>query len=206
MPAEEGVLGFLGKIASVFHAAPSDAHLRVWQELQPWFSRLLQNAAPKWLPGLAHGVACDVPVYLRPGTPPKPCPHSAVAACDVCHKPCCLHHARIDYLGDAICFRCILLARHVVATAPSDRPPPPRPQDDAAAKKAAEQARVVALAKARRLLRIKKDTPYKEAFYAYRRRLAAFHPDSNKDPGASKKFQEVQDAWVLVKREYPEPE
>jgi hypothetical protein len=203
---------FLGSIASVLTGAPNDAHRRIWGELSPWLSSLMVHAAPKWLPTLAVGVTCET------GPPPAACPRTAIAACDVCHRPCCLSHSRIDQNGDAICLHCVFVAIQAQRSSnaangvpPRGRsrwhsPPPGAGEADAAAKAAA----AAAVEGAFKVLGVRPGVPFATVKSAYRKLAAKLHPD--KYPSASEaekqkladRLKIVNGAFETLKKHYGE--
>ncbi len=204
---------FLGSIASVLTGAPNDAHRRIWGELSPWLTSLMAQAAPKWLPHLVVGVACET----GPGGAP-PCARKAVAACDVCHRPCCLSHSRIDQSGDAICLHCVYVAIKTQQTAnaangvpPGGRggwrsPPPGAGDPDAAAKAAA----AAAVENAYKVLGVRAGVPFATVKTAYRKTAAKLHPDKHPNASPSEKQQLgdrlkiVNGAFETLKKHYGE--
>lgn len=85
--------------------ASSQAAQEIVEQLKEWGSHLTKNALEKWAVSVMSPTACDSP-DVSSGRP-KSCPSYAVVKCDVCNRPCCLAHARVDYMGDAICEVCI---------------------------------------------------------------------------------------------------
>lgn len=85
--------------------ANADASQEIIDQLKEWGSHLTKNALTKWAVSVVLPVDCDSP-DVSSGRP-RPCPSYAVVRCDVCSRPCCLAHARVDYMGDAICEVCI---------------------------------------------------------------------------------------------------
>lgn len=189
------LLDALGRVAASFQGMPPGAFSgRVWQELKPWMEKLMLSAAPKWLPRLTFGFPCQIPVFKQ-GVAVGPCQHHAIAACDVCGQPCCLYHARIDHLGDAICYPCVAraVAAHRGGPTP-DAAPPPTP--------AAE------LAWARKFLKVTAATSWDDVKSAYKKACAKYHPDKQStDAGRRKaeaRFKEIQRAWAILQREHEE--
>lgn len=197
------LLETLGRVVLTFQSAPQGMPGRIWDELRPWFGRLVVNAAPKWLPRLSFGFACSVPQPTGAA-----CPRPAIAACDVCQQPCCLDHARIDQYGDAICYRCCIEAiRRKQAERAGEVPPghgqgghahaghghgapPPTPEKE--------------LAWARKTLGVKKGADWEEVRAAHRRTSAKWHPDRHQGAGyaaAEQKFKDVQRAFDLLTKE-----
>ena len=85
--------------------ADTDAAQEVIEQLKEWGSHLTKNALSKWTMSVMVPTPCDSP-EVSSGHP-RPCASYAVVKCDVCTRPCCLAHARVDYMGDAICEVCI---------------------------------------------------------------------------------------------------
>lgn len=195
MPGAADLLEAIGKIAFSFQATNGEAQGRVGDELKPWLKNLVLNAAPKWMPRLAFGFPCEVPIY-RNGKPVGRCPGAAVSMCDVCKHTCCLKHARIDELGDAICFLCV-----AEAMATSTRRPAPKSNGQAQAPDHAAE-----LAWARKLLDVKLDTPWDEVRSAHRKLSAKNHPDKVRGAKAKEKaeakFKEIQRAFKLLEDEH----
>jgi hypothetical protein len=196
MPAGNGIdlLEALGRIAISWQAAPTGVPGRIWDELRPWIAKLALHAAPKWLPRLSFGFPCHVATIVPDG-PPIACVGAAVAACDVCAQPCCLDHARIDQYGDAICYVCIVRARHwhqqylqAQQRMPPRRPPPPE-----------EEIRW-----ARTQLGVKQGATWEEIRVAHRKQSAKHHPDKQRTPEAKAKaearFKEIQRALDVLDR------
>jgi len=99
------------------------------EQLKEWGSHLTKNALSKWTVSVMSPTACDSP-DVSSGRP-RQCPSYAVVKCDVCGRPCCLAHARVDYMGDAICEVCIGEAKGRARTSAGyarphahDAPPP----------------------------------------------------------------------------------
>lgn len=157
---------------------------RLWRELQPWLAQLSQHAAGKWVPRLTFGFPCQIPNY-QAGVPVGPCQHHAITTCDVCQKPCCLHHARIDSLGDGICYLCVAAA---VRRARGE----PEPTVD--------------LGWARKQLRVKVDASWEEVRAAHRKLSAIHHPDKQRTDKAKAKaeakFKDIQKAFDMLKTEH----
>lgn len=93
-----------GVVVEQLHAQSGIAG-EVLGQLQEWASYLAANAVREWPETIASRAPCACP-NVSSGTPKK-CHASAVVVCDVCSRKCCLAHARIDYLGGAICEICI---------------------------------------------------------------------------------------------------
>lgn len=204
MPEILDWLEVAGKVATSFQASPDGTPQRVWQELGPWFSRLSQNAAKKWLPRILSDASCQVPT-LSSGMP-SPCTRHAIAVCDVCGRNVCLEHARVDHRGEGICFPCIAAAMkaakqhgqaffdgNTVADRGYENPPPAggpggaRPPNN-------EQAKKEALREAYKILGVKQSCTDAELKAAYRKLASKWHPDKFTDS------QKKSDAETKIKR------
>lgn len=189
----------LGRVVLTFQSAPQGVPGRIWDELRPWFGRLAINAAPKWLPRLSFGFACQVP---RPDG--SPCPRPAIAACDVCQEPCCLDHARIDQYGDGICYLCCIEAIRRKQAERAGQPYESPPAGQAPPGAAPPPSPAAELAWARKTLGVKKSAEWEEVRGAHRKMSAKWHPDRHPGPGyaaAEQKFKDVQRAFDLLTKE-----
>jgi len=79
------------------------------QQLKEWGAHLTKNALLKWSVTALTPTPCEC--QERSGKRPTPCRSLAVLQCDACGRPCCMAHARIDYMGDGICEPCIIEAQ-----------------------------------------------------------------------------------------------
>lgn len=183
----------IARVATAFQGAPPDAHARVWSELRPWFTTLLENATGKWLQRLAVGVTCEVP-HMQRGRVSGRCPGAAIAVCQACGKSCCLNHARIDSQGEAICFLCcveLIELKHKERAVAAQRAPGEDP------------------AWASKVLGVKNGAPWAKVKAAYKKESAAWHPDKYMQSNifdrtnAEQKFKDVQRAFDVLKSEYP---
>lgn len=190
------LFGSIGRVAAA-NVNLGNAPARIWEELRPWMLRLAVNAAPKWLPVLAVGVSCEVPIY-QGGAPVGPCLCRSIGSCDVCHRSCCLNHARIDQHGDAICYLCVsdAVRRSVRAETPGGSsqgapPPPAGPTEDE-------------LRWARRQLGVPKTASWAEVERAYKQKLRKHHPDLQRTEAtkakAEARFKECRKAYDLLRR------
>lgn len=179
----------LGMLLSSLQGAPGGVHRRVWEELTPWLGQLAGHAAQKWVPRLAAGNACQVPV-VRQGHVVGPCRGNAIAACMVCRRPVCLGHAFVDQFGEAVCYPCAAAAAEA----------PPRPEAPPSDPAAAAAARVIW---ARRLLKLKKAATREDARGAWRKLSAKHHPDrfpADQKAAEEAKFKEIQNAWDVMQQ------
>lgn len=204
----------LGSLFSGAAGAQDGAHVRVWNQLKPWLANLSQSATTKWLPYLAYDQSCEVPLVRRGAFSNEPCQHQAVAMCDVCRRPVCLHHARIDAAGDAICYICVTDAIRVVPPVQRERArtgasQPPRGAPEEEAKPAARPPPSPQdVAKARKILGVTADASWSDVCAAHRKLSAQNHPDKQRTAKqraeAEKRFVNVQKAFQVLKHKYPE--
>ena len=207
---------FLETLGSMFSGAvgaQDGVHLRVWNELRPWVGNLVPAATRKWLPRIAGGVICEVPLMKR-GEKVGDCEHFGVAACDVCYKPVCLDHSRIDQHGDAICYVCVADAVHTVPPVQRERArqqhgnatPPPRERRQAPPpSQGPSPEQVNAWLK---VLGMKPGAKWDAVRVAHRKLSAQHHPDKAKGARAKTvaeaRYKEVQVAFNALKGVYPE--
>lgn len=95
-------------------------------QVREWATYLITNALIKWPEVLSSGVTCESP-DVSSGKP-RPCQNHALATCDICGRRCCLAHARVDYMADAICEECIGKAKARARAEPKAKPPTTDPQ------------------------------------------------------------------------------
>lgn len=187
------LLSAIGQVASSVRT-PAGAG-KVWEELNPWLSKLAINAASKWLPRLTFGFPCQVPVYKN-GKRDGECSGKAVSICDVCQSPCCLSHARIDQYGDAICYMCVAEA---VQRSRAQR----MAGGSAAAEMREQRAKEVAWAK--NVLGLSKTFTLDELKKAHRTMSGKWHPDRKKSSrakaSAEQRFKDIQRAFEILKTE-----
>lgn len=209
--AEEGFLGFASRMASTFMGGAPDGPRHAWQALAPWFTELTKSATTRWLPNLVHGIHCEV-VQRDPATgSPLDCKGSAIAACEVCHLPCCIDHSFVQKQAAAVCYACVTVAAAerapkipgngrpdpAASARPGARnspggaphaPPPPSPIDPR-------------FAEARKVLGIKKSATWNEIDERYRALLRKHHPDRNPadKAEAERRFKAVRSAYDFLK-------
>lgn len=191
MPDQEGFLGTLGRIASSFVAGQPNAHQFVWQAIAPWVAELSRAATEHWLPVLVQGIPCEVIDRMPDGLGVR-CTQKCIAACGVCHKPCCLDHSFVSKRCAAICYGCAQRASDAFNPKAPPPPPPRRPPDPpgdarSAPRDSGQESRQentpphrnkALLAEARKILGIKHQKPSTaEVQTAYRRLAAKYHPD-----------------------------
>lgn len=213
MPPREGPLGVLGRIASTFAGGPPDGARNAWQGFAPWLQRLTLAAGTRWMPYLVRGIPCEVAEQGHP------CSNSAIGACGICHKPCCLDHAFVAQDGSAVCYVCV--GKAAAAAGPKipgqepRRPPPPPPGaaqsppgsgNGGAPPRPKNQPPPEAYAAARRVLGVKRRMPMADVERAYRKLLARWHPDKypmHLRDDAEKRFKEIRTAYDFLK-DHPE--
>jgi hypothetical protein len=83
----------------------AEAAYSIMEQLHQWGSHLTENALRKWTVSVMNPTGCESP-DVSTGRPRR-CRSHAIVHCDVCGRPCCLAHSRVDYAGDAICEVCI---------------------------------------------------------------------------------------------------
>lgn len=217
-----GIGDVLGKMFSGIAGGPDGTHIKVWNELRPWIATLGPSAARKWLPQIAADTRCEVPVIRR--NTRHDCENFGIATCDVCHRPVCLEHGRIDQHGDAICYMCVAEAMQVLpplqrerarqggARQQQQRRPPagdqqrskqshdhPPPNQQEAAKAAAKANEAWALG----VLGLKPSASWEEVQKAHRTLSAKYHPDKQrveaKKAEAERRFKDVQRAREVMR-------
>lgn len=212
-----GIGELLGSLFANVAGAQDGTHVRIFNELKPWLGNLMKGATRKWLPRITEGVACEVPVIVEGKFSGRPCEHHAIAACDVCHRPVCLTHARIDQFADAICYICVADATRVVPPYQRERaehyagrkrpaggerahgaPPPAQKPGPSPAE----------IAHAMKLLGVRPSSTWAEVQAAHRKLSGKYHPDKARGARAraqaEAKYIEVQKAFTLLKTKYPE--
>lgn len=125
--------------------------------LRDWATHLAGSAVLHWGEHAAKRIPCGSP-DVSSGAP-RACPALSLFCCDVCGRPCCLSHARVDYLGGAICEPCIGEAK-VRA-----RGTPPKEESEADIRKAA------------RILGVKEDASWDEIRTRFRELVFAHNAD-----------------------------
>lgn len=93
--------GFLNSLRSAA-GQRADAANEIIAQIANWGSHLAKNASERWLMAVADPQPCRH--KQRPG---QTCGMHALVRCDVCGNPVCLAHARIDFLGNGVCFSCV---------------------------------------------------------------------------------------------------
>lgn len=162
---------------------------------------------------------------MRRGLKEGDCDNIGVAMCAVCHRPCCLQHAHIDQYADAICYLCVSDAMQLVPEVQRQRarqereaggtPPPrgnrqapPPPPGGAPPPHTKPGPSPEAVAAALSALGLRRGAKWDAIKVAHRKLSAANHPDRAKGArakaAAEARFVEVQKAFDLLKRVYPE--
>jgi DnaJ domain len=202
----------LGKMFSGLSGGEDGAHQRIWGDLKPWLANLGPAATRKWLPRIASGDLCEVPI-MRRGHKEGDCQNFGIAVCDVCKKPVCLQHSRIDQFGDAICYTCVAEAVQVLPAMQRERArngsaPPPRQQQarqqrqepPPQPKHGPSPEQVMA---ALGVLGLKPGAKFEAVKAAHRKISALNHPDKHKTKkakdAAHARFVEVQKAFEVLK-------
>lgn len=216
-----GIGDVLGKMFSGIAGGPDGTHVKVWSELRPWLATLGPSAARKWLPQIAAGTLCEVPVIVR--NVRRECDNFGIATCDVCHRPVCLAHGRIDQQGDAICYLCVAEAMKVLPPLQRERarqedqpprrpgeqryrerqqqPPPPPPGTGHAPPPPRQDPQKVLWAI--KTLGVEPGATWEQVQKAHRTLSAKHHPDRQrteaKKKTAEQRFKEVQVALEILK-------
>ncbi len=196
--------------------AEDGVHIRVWSELKPWMGSLMPAATSKWLPRIAAGMLCEVPVVSR-GRAVGECQRFGVAACGVCNRPCCLHHGFIDQHGDVICYLCVADAQQTLpplqrerARRAGEKQEPPGTRSREREQKHQEPPpqgkpppTIAQIQAAYDVLGVKKSATWVQIESAYKRLLAANHPDKQRGPrattAAEARFKAIRSAYDLLK-------
>lgn len=187
---------FAHVVAENLHAR-TDAATQVIDQLKEWGTHLTANALLKWTVVAATATPCGSPDVSSGRA--KRCGHYAVGHCDVCGRPCCLAHARVDYSGDMICAICIGASK-VAAGIPGAGPgagwqqPPPAPKK----KKRSERAEAL------RSLRLADDATWPEIKKRYRKlvvRHNADRPQSTDERAANtEKLKKINAAYETLRQ------
>lgn len=213
-----GLLETLGSMFSGIAGGPDGVHSRIWNELKPWITNLGPAASRKWIPRVTSGSLCEVPIMAR-GLKKDDCANLGIAVCVCCKRPCCLQHAHIDQYADAICYLCVADAVQVVppvqrergrqqqpAGGARQREAPPRDTPPPRQKKPGPSPQAVAAAYA--TLGLLPGSKWDAVKKAHRKLLAANHPDKAKGArgreAAQARFVEIQNAFDVLKTQYPE--
>lgn len=198
-----------GTFASVMSenlGASSDAAEEIVDQLKQWGAFLTKNALSKWTVSVATAQACGSP-DVSTGRP-RQCASYAVVKCDVCGRPCCLAHARVDYMGDAICEVCIGEAKmraRMGQSIPYEPKEEPRRRREREAQPPPEPGPMT-VAEARKALKLPKGAGWAETKAQYRKLVLKHNADRpqtdaerEKNTARLKKFNE---AYAVLKAHY----
>lgn len=157
-----------------------------------WAKRIGGPAVLRWGPVLATGMRCGL------HTNGRPCPHPAVAPCEICRRPVCLlEHAMVAPNADVVCVHCVNEFAEIVRKRDGGaRPgtPPQQVNDDAATRKRHLAA-----------LGLKDPATWEEIHDAFRALAKKHHPDRatpSKRAAAEAKFKTISAAynWLDARR------
>jgi len=171
--------GFLHQVQQATEQAQqAQGAAEVMQQVAQWGTLLAKNASDKWVMFAADPRPCRF--RMKPG---ERCSFKAMSLCDVCGDPVCLAHSRVDFIGNAICFRCVREARRSKG--------PVVPENIVAALK---------------LFKLKKSAMWEEVALAYRKAVLRHHSDravDDKDRARREaKMKEINAAHDLLKKHY----
>lgn len=183
--------------------SPDGMPRRIWDELGPWMGSFSQTAAAKWLPYLAAGHPCKVPV-LRSGVD-FPCTNHAIGPCDACSRPTCIHHSMVDQHGAIFCYLCAAETMRAKRGRIPGPGPMPADSDDCRppippnlAEERVKRALVV--------LGLQPGVAWAEVEKRKRKLLAENHPDKKRLPGdkaaAEARFKAINEAFMDLERFY----
>jgi transposase InsO family protein len=205
--ADEGFLGFLGRIAGTFAGGTPEGPKNAWQALSSWGQDFTRNASTVWLPKLVLGIPCDLSARGHR------CPNAAAATCVICGSPVCLEHCFVSRAAEVACFVCI--HRSVsdfsgrspgVGSPPPPREKPPPKNDPPPPPRAVDPTLTLRLRSARKLLGVKPGTPRAELDQRYKKLLATWHPDRHPQDRAraEERFKAIRSAYDLLIQTYAE--
>jgi hypothetical protein len=186
-------------------------------QLKEWGSHLTKNALSKWSVSVMSPVACDSP-DVSSGRP-QTCPSFAVVKCDVCGRPCCLAHARVDYMGDAICEVCIGEAKVRRRTSSwADGGPTPYARPHAGEPRAERKGRaeppppaqsapgVMSRAEALRVLKLPKNSTWLQTKTQYRKLVLKHNADRPQSDAErernTERLKKINAAYSVLKGHY----
>jgi len=183
----------------------SAAAEEIVEQLKNWGALLTKNALSKWMAAVAVPTACESP-DVSTGRP-KPCRRHAVVPCDVCGRQCCLAHARVDYMGDAICEVCIGKAKAQFRAAGGV---PPREEARQEARRNPERRDEVAIAHALKTLKLPKTATW-VAIKAQYRKLAVKHNADRPQTEAQRlknteRLKQIHAAYAVLREHYEKQE
>jgi DnaJ-domain-containing protein 1 len=169
----------------------TDSARSVVDQLRDWGALLTKNALMKWSMNLAKGERCESP-DVSSGSPRR-CRYVAPLTCDVCSRPCCLAHARVDFYGDAICEVCIGEAK----ARQRGGAVPPRPS-------------AMTPAEAFRIFGLRPSVDFSEVKRRYKKLVFELSPDRTQDAlkkeTRTKRLKKVNAAFVVLSRHFEEKE
>ena len=202
MPSQEGFFGAFARLAGDLVTGTPDAPRNAWQAIAPFVNDLTRVATQQWLPYLFRGIPCEIVFLPNDGSPQQACPSHAIAACVVCRKPVCPSHSFVSRAGQAVCFRCVQLGINAEGGRAAEPPPhpgagEPKPPDHDGARE-----KRTALARARKLLGVRPSASFDAIKSAHIKKSFEWHPDRNAAPDAARRFQKIQDAFLLLKAEH----
>ncbi len=166
-----------------------DAAGAVLEQLREWGTHLTKNALLKWTVSIATPRACESP-DVSSGRPRR-CHNHAIVTCDVCGRPCCLAHSRVDFMGDGICEVCI---------------------GEAKARQRGEAAKPsgMTVAEAFRVLKLKQTADFAEVKKRYRKLVfdhSADRPQSSKRRATNtEKLKEINRAFKVLQDHFQKAE
>jgi hypothetical protein len=192
------------------------------EQLKEWGSHLTKNALSKWTSSVMVPTPCDSP-DVSSGRP-MACPSFAVVKCDVCGRPCCLAHARVDYMGDAICEVCIGEAKaRRRASSWADGGPTPYARPHAGEPRAERRRRaeppphepptapgVMSRADALRVLKLPKNATWMQVKTQYRKLVLKHNADRPQSDAEREKnterLKKINAAYAVLKAQYEKRE
>jgi hypothetical protein len=167
-----------------------------------WVADMQAHAMLRWRPVVESGMACS----LRPKNPRtgafELCRAPAIAACGICRRPVCLHHALIGQNADVLCNAClsdfvrIVQARGAVPPAGSQPPEPPLSPIEQETQTRRKHLRT---------LGVKEPITWAIIHAAFRRKAARWHPDHAKPAKraeAEAKFKQINEAYQWLRSRY----
>jgi hypothetical protein len=170
------------------------------EQLKEWGSHLTKNALSKWTVSVMSPTACDSP-DVSSGRP-RQCPSYSVVRCDVCQRPCCLAHARVDYMGDAICEVCIGEAKGRARAAGYSRPHAQHEAPPPAASPSGDMSVVAAL----KTLKLPRDANWQQIKTQYRKLVLKYNadrPQSEKQRTVNvERLKKINAAYAVLKVHY----
>lgn len=176
----------------------AEAAYSIMEQLHQWGSHLTENALRKWTVSALNPTGCESP-DVSTGRPRR-CRSHATLRCDVCGRPCCLAHARVDYMGDGICEVCIGAAKARARVAPGgyrratyeEEAPKAKPGDESAA--------------ALKTLKLPRDANWQQIKTQYRKLVLKYNadrPQSEKQRMVNvERLKKINAAYAVLKAQY----